>query len=147
MAVLFWNESNIHIYQGSQLLFELNTSGYSPFDASSVSAEIIHFVEFKDKCRFLAIALSNGYLLTFNFYPEIFEKLQKMSKIDPSFKLDVNLKETLLKFSQMFKLGDFIVKMTESLILNSSGELIELRPVRNQSNSGYRLQSANISLV
>ena len=99
VAVLFWNESNVHIYQGARLLFKLNTIEYSPFDASSVSAEKIHFIEFKGKCSFMAIALSNGYVMTFNFYPEIFEKLQRMSRIDPNFKLDKNLKETLLKFS------------------------------------------------
>jgi len=73
------------------LLFKLDIAEFSPFDASSVSAEKIHFIEFENKCQFFVVALSNGYLLTFNFYAEIYDKLQRMSQQDPTLKLDIDL--------------------------------------------------------
>jgi hypothetical protein len=81
------------------------------------------------------VALQNGNLLTFNYYPNNLEKVLE---------LNLDLKSSLIKYQKIDKLGDFILKMEHNLLINSFGHLFHFIRHANQTNSSSILHFSKI---
>ena len=67
-----------------------------------------------------------------------------IKKINASGNQSLEIKDSLIKFSEMIDFGDFIAQTSGNFVLNSFGEIFQLKPVKNQSNLGHRLRPSKI---
>jgi hypothetical protein len=113
-----------------------------PFDQSIQGCEFMSFIEsnISSPVCFFAVSLSSGYYLTWNFYPEIYTKLQALNQSKEFFK------SAIMQYSQMIKLGEFVLQHSGHLVLNLQHEVVQLKPVRNSTKNGYRLSGEKLTI-
>ena len=142
LCVLLWNEKHIHFFDSCSPLFKLDIQEFSPFEGSC--PDEIDFITFSSSC-FLTVSLTNGNILSFNFYPKT---VSMIKQINSSSSQNLQIKDTLVKFSEMYRVGEYVVQISGNYVLNSSGDLYRMQEVKNRSNTGYRMKATKIkSLV